>query len=111
MGCASGPGRSGAAHTFSEVPPPADVAVSQRQVANTLLGRAILDQWLADPQMDNSYSLSASVNRGVVVLGGNLPNGGERRRVTVCIQELPNVTSVTGHPGELEPIVAQRTGE
>jgi hypothetical protein len=109
VGCASGPGRSVATHPFVDFPAPTVVAVSDRQAANTLLGREILDMWAADAELGSYYSMSASIDKEVVTLGGTLPNGAERRRVSARIEELPGVSSVIGKPGELEPIVAIKT--
>lgn len=109
-GCASGPSRPVAS---TEAQAPAVTLLSERQAANVVVGREIFDMMMADRNIN--YSLSASlnngvVNNGVVTLGGTSSSKVERQRIVDRMWELAGVTQVKDELGrDLAPTTAQPT--
>ena len=109
VGCASGPSHSVVTHPFTELPTVTNV--SARQADNILVAKEISEMWMMDKQLSRASSISASVNEGVVTLGGELPNGVERQRINDRMGELAGVNRVQDDLGAVELTLAERFGD
>jgi len=78
--------------------------VSARHGANVILGRELYELFMTDMRINSS--VWTSVDDGVVTLGGTLPNGVERQRITDRIRELAGVNQVKDGPTDVTPAVA-----
>jgi hypothetical protein len=78
--------------------------VSVGQTANWAVGHEIYELFIADAKINSS--VWTSVDNGVVTLGGTLPSGVERRRITDRIRELAGVNQVKDGPNDATPALA-----
>ena len=79
-GCASNPNRAAVADNFfTDYPVPTATPVSQSEAANRVIAREMFFMFIADTS--TNMSMSASVNGGVVTLGGDSFDGVERQSI------------------------------
>ena len=108
-GCASGPGRSEVAYSFTDFPRPAIGTVSERVEGNRVIGREIVNLMVSDLRIQSSVTVS--VDEGVITLRGAAPEGLERRRINDSFGELPGVTQLKYEYGDLAPTLAFRSSD
>jgi|GEM_PF-6866998 hypothetical protein len=96
-GCASNPANS----YFPATPAPTIVHGSERRSANIAVGDEMFWMFMADTNIN--YSMSLSINEGIVSLGDNSLDGPEQQAIVNQMWELPGVNQVNDASGIVAP--------